>query len=502
MSKALPALSAHPKASDFEKIFYRDRQLLSQTQFPIFTVSATYHEDLKELHHLSGNDSDQDIVFSRAHYSMTLALALRAWGEKIDPRKAWFVDPSNYVTGKQLMSLQVTDLLGKLVARFALLKFLKDFVDRFGRQKLPILASITDPTLYLAQEIQRPILSLHIATGNILAKTGKEVYQVITDPHVRADYLENAELPNMHFFVFDEDTKLEFFHLAKQLGKKIKDDPKNPKVRVSGPMIDQRILAIGEKKRIWQPGDTLRICLTTGGLGTNREEIFAILEKLLPEIKAQIQGKSQSQLPRIELIFYAGTHPDLYKQARILAKKYAIRYDLIQEHDPARFGIGEHFPKPRLKTLKSRFAIIFHPQLVDANELLIQRAFPWADLFISKPSGDMAYDAVLSGAALLTLKEWGDWEYNVRHVFESRYVSKKCDSKNIIEQLEQITYSNEMRSKTEKKPSSPLPKPELRKNKGEGSWLSQAMTKSHHLEPIFSQGTKNILKTLRQREKS
>ena len=59
-----------------------------------------------------------------------------------------------------------------------------------------------------------------------------------------------------------------------------------------------------------------------------------------------------------------------------------------------------------------------------------------------------------------------------------------------------------MRSKTEKKPSSPLPTPELRKNKGEGSWLSQAMTKSHHLEPIFSQGTKNILKTLRQREKS
>ncbi len=58
-------------------------------------------------------------------------------------------------------------------------------------------------------------MSFHIATGNILAKQDKQVIQVITDPHVREDYLNNAELPNISFCVFDETTKIEFLQKAK-----------------------------------------------------------------------------------------------------------------------------------------------------------------------------------------------------------------------------------------------------------------------------------------------
>jgi hypothetical protein len=66
---------------------------------------------------------------------------------------------------------------------------------------MPILDNVTPPTLYLSVNIQKTILSMHIVTGNILAAEGKKVMQMITDPHVRSDYLENAHLPNIRFLV-------------------------------------------------------------------------------------------------------------------------------------------------------------------------------------------------------------------------------------------------------------------------------------------------------------
>src|SRR5690348_7666078 len=80
--------------------FAADKKYLEQTQVPILTVSGTYQEDLKGLHGLPESDRSTDIVLSRAHYSMALALAVAAWGKSIDPKKAWIVDPTNYVTSK------------------------------------------------------------------------------------------------------------------------------------------------------------------------------------------------------------------------------------------------------------------------------------------------------------------------------------------------------------------------------------------------------------------
>lgn len=60
----------------------------------------------------------------------------------------------------------------------------------FGRKKLPILDSITPALLYLSERIERPILSFHTSVGNVLAGQGKTVFQVVTDPHVREDYLD------------------------------------------------------------------------------------------------------------------------------------------------------------------------------------------------------------------------------------------------------------------------------------------------------------------------
>jgi hypothetical protein len=72
-------------------LLYRDKKLLENTATPIITVSASFKEDLTGFYGEKENDEIQDIVFSRAHYSMALAVAVAAWNKKIDAKKAWLL---------------------------------------------------------------------------------------------------------------------------------------------------------------------------------------------------------------------------------------------------------------------------------------------------------------------------------------------------------------------------------------------------------------------------
>jgi len=45
---------------------------------------------------------------------------------------------------------------------------------------------------------------------------------MITDPHVRADYLNEAERENVTFLVFDDKTKIDFLEKAAVLHKKVR----------------------------------------------------------------------------------------------------------------------------------------------------------------------------------------------------------------------------------------------------------------------------------------
>lgn len=451
----------------------KDKELLEKTKLPIVTVSATYVEDLKGYHQFPEIDSTQDVVFSRAHYSMALAVAVQAWQKNINPKEAWIVDPTNYINLKDRSSVIFTEMIGKILARTPLLKMLKDFADRFARNKLPILASITPPLLQLTKSVTQPILSLHIASGNILAAKGKQVVQMVTDPHVREDYLNEAERKNMTFLVFDNDTKLEFMEKARLLNKKIDQS----KVIVTGPPIDPRIVQSAQNKQIWQDGP-LRLCITTGGLGTNKNEIKQLLQKLLPELR-----KNPSPY---QLLVYAGTHHDIYQMVIELAQSHEISLNKIIADDPANFSINgdlsqlSNNQKSNFSIKNERLSVIYHPQIVDANELLIHLGFPWADGFISKPSGDMAYDAVASGSFLLTLKEWGEWEHNIRKIFTKLNVAMVADTNNIVEQLESLKTKNNQKS----------------------SWIEQAMNNALNTNALFTQGTHNIIKTVEEIQKS
>ncbi|MBP7774258.1 hypothetical protein KA078_00545 [Candidatus Woesebacteria bacterium] len=425
------------------KTLAEDCSILQETEVPIVTVSATFREDIKRMHGFPNNNTAHDVVFSRAHYSMALAVAATAWGKKINPFKAWIVDPTNYVSHKDWFSITLTEEIGKVIARHSLLKTLKDIIDQFGRKKLPILNSITPPLLYLTEHITKPILSLHIAAGNIMADQGKSVLQVITDPHVRDEYVTHADNPKVQYAVFDETTKLEFLEKASILNKKA--DP--ARIIVTGPPVDERVITVRKNKHAWRSGP-LKLCITTGGLGTNKDEIVHIVRQLLPLLR-----KRPSPL---KLLIYTSTHNDIA--------------EAIQEcATAARVAI-----EPLHKTTAD-LRLIYHPQIVDANELLIKYGFPWADGFITKPSGDMAYDAVASGSFLLTLPEWGEWEENIRERFEQKGISRKAQIEHIAEQLEILM--------------SPQGKAQ--------SWIEQAMLRAAEIDKLYLQGAANILRVYR-----
>lgn len=433
-----------------EKIFKLDKTVLESTQVPIVTVSATFREDLKALHGLPEDDWLPDVVFSRAHYSMAVAIASQVWKNDIDPVKAWIFDPTNYVSHRDWRNIKLTEYIGKTIARRPVLKSIKDLVDKFGRNKLPILENITPPLLEVTKNISKPILSLHIAAGNILAEHGKTVVQVVTDPHVRYDYLNNADKKNITFCVFDEETKIDFLEKASILEKKV--DPN--RVIVTGPPIDHRVIKCRSKKTAWRSG-VLKLCITTGGLGTNKAEIRKILRRVMPELR-----KKPS---RLNIMVYAGTQKDIYQMVKKLAREEHVGITELTSTDRE--------PKST-KKIPTKLSVLYHPQIVDANELLIQYAFPWADGFLTKPSGDMAYDAVAAGCFLLTLREWGEWEYQIQEVFEQKGIARVAKSDHICAQLRALTESH---GKSE-------------------SWVETAMNNAFSIDPLFLKGSQEIIK--------
>ncbi len=422
-----------------EKALKEDRQWLESTQLPIVTLSGTYREDVKEWHKGKGNETTPDIVFSRAHFSMALGLAVTAWGANMNHAKAWMVDPTNYVSSADWSNIQLTEAVGKTVARHSVLKGIKDLIDQHGRKKLPILQSITPPLLYLTEHVTRPILCLHPAVANLLAAQGKQVIHVLTDPYVRPENLDHADNPQVMFCVFDQITKDEFLEKSLLAGKTI--DPN--RIIVTGPTIDPRVLKAKSQKPVWRSGP-LRLCITTGGLGTNKEEIETILAQLLPIMKTKPELFS--------LLIYAGTQPDIAQMVRNQV-----------HHHKLRLGRPDQITSP--------IRLLYHPQLFNANELLITHAFPWAHGFITKPSGDMAYDAVASGSFLLTLSEWGDWEGMIRTIFEQKGVARKAQPDHFLGQLE-LLMSAQGRSQ---------------------SWIERAMLTAHPTDPLFKNGAQAMI---------
>jgi hypothetical protein len=88
----------------------------------------------------------------------------------------------------------------------------------------------------------------------------------------------------------------------------------------------------------------------------------------------------------------------------------------------------------------------------------------------------MAYDAAASGAFLLTLQEWGEWEYNVRATFEHKEIARRANVKNILSQLE-VLKSAKGRSQ---------------------SWIEEAMHNAIRLDKLFLTGAKNIVEAHRK----
>lgn len=434
-----------------EKIFKKDRQILQKTALPIVTVTGAFQEDVKRWHGVRHNQKDTDIIYSRAHFSMAYGVLQHVWKSPTPkPSKAWLTDPTNFVSEEEWKKITSTEKIGELIARQPILQTIKALIDQFARKKLPILESITPPLLYLFEEVHQPILSFHIAAGNILAGMGKTVVQMITDPHVRDEYIQAAISPTISYCVFDEQTKKEFLSRAKVLDIDVHPD----RIIVTGPPIDPRIIEM-RKKKTFTPHYPLRLLITTGGLGTNKKEIKMILELLLPELK--------KDKPAYQLMLYAGTEKDFVDMAKEIAMSNKVAARVIHHLSPT---TNQPTNQPA-----NQLTILHHPQIFDANELLIKHGLPWADGVISKPSGDMAYDAVIAGCFLLTLKPWGVWEERIMEIFEKKKLSTSADTRHILEQLNTLVTSG---------------------------WIARSLTNSKNIDKQFLHGVENIVEVMRR----
>lgn len=429
-----------------EQLLAGDRALLEKAKFPIVTISGTFRDVVEMRQDLGDDKNHPDVTLSRAHYSMAVAVAVAAWGsDEPEPKKSWLVEPTNYVTRKDWNRVAFTATLGRLLARHSLLEKIKKLVLDRNRKAFPLTTTITPPLMFLTETVTRPIISMHIVTGNILAKAGKTVVQVVTDPHVREDYVEMAHLPNITFCVFDENTRYEFFQVAAAHGKTV--DP--ARVIVTGPPVDPRVIAARDTKKVdsWRRRP-LRVLLTTGGLGTNKDELAEILNQILPLTRKRNNP--------VQVMYYAGTNPDHVKMVEKLLREHKVKQGKMTDR-------------------RAAFRLLASDDIVDANNLLLLYGLPWADVVYTKPSGDMAYDAAASGCAQLFLRPWGEWELNIREIFLQLGTARNAEVSGVAQQLESIQ---------DRTPGV--------------AWLERALERTHTLPPHFLRGSENILNVARR----
>ena len=427
-----------PTDLTFARTAHEERHLMETVEVPVVTVSATFKEEVEKEFGEHPMEETPDVTFSRAHYSMANAIVVAAGAMR---KSFWMIDPTNYVSAAAWPKVLFTEEMGRIIARNPLLKELKDMMDTRVRNQLPLTAAIREPLSYVTGRVARPIISLHYEAGNILVENGKTVLQVVTDPHVRPQYLTYGDNFHLSWAVFDEKTKAELLELAYILGRKIDES----RVTVTGCPVDPRLETIARRRSTSAFRDRpLRLAVTTGGLGTNKGEIEELLHHLAPSIK---NG-------HVAVAAYAGVHDDFLH----MFTKYA------KDHGIAR-GREDNRSAP--------FRIFKGEDIVEANELLLKHVFPWADGFVTKPSGDMAYEAVAAGCFLLTLTPWGPWEENIRAHFEEQGVAVRARGKNIVAQLTAL---------------GGIP---VRDRK---SWVELAMERAKKLSPQLSRGAENIVK--------
>jgi hypothetical protein len=86
----------------------------------------------------------------------------------------------------------------------------------------------------------------------------------------------------------------------------------------------------------------------------------------------------------------------------------------------------------------------------------------------------MAYDAAMSGAALLFLQPWGVWESAVESVFLQFGIARRAQVHSIVTQLHSLTTRF-----------------------GDDPWLQTAMVATTKLPPTYTRGCQNILQVVK-----
>lgn len=393
---------------DLRKALLAEKKKLEEVDVPVITVSASFRKEIVEKYEVNLG-SKGEIIFSRGHYSEAMAVVEAA---KRKGLSSYLVDPMNFVSIKDWGKLEFTEDIGELTARYDLLAKLKRVAEQLLRGKLPVSEAVKPVVLELIENIKVPIVSGHYEVGNVIAQTDKKVVQMVTDPHVSDPYLKVSDEENVSWVVFDEGTKNQFVDKVKKKNKSVNEKM----IKVTGPGINPKILDVGKKGKTLDDERPLRLGITTGGLGTNRGEIKKVLDNLVPFIE---------EPEKIQLFLYSSTHRDF----RDIFEKFANENNI---------RIGD------LDNEEAKLRVLHEDSMVDGNRNLIDHMFPWVDGVITKPSGDMAYDVLGSGAFGLYLDPWGRWEETVKSRMFEFGVGKKLDIEKAGEEIMKMRKEGEL----------------------------------------------------------
>ncbi len=311
---------------------------------------------------------------SRAHATIAQSVA-----QVLNGATDVYVDVLQYVNNRDFLKFEK---LARRAKRVASSPRLHDVYNRYS----PLIRRIVNPDKkvqpvvdYFAKSIasrgdNTPVITTHYSVGNALLESlkargdGRSVVHYVTDPsHIHTQYLKHKDDPRTHYFVFDKAT-------ASALEDAGVDADK---ISVTG-FSTHPDLSPAEARSV--ADRKLRVGIFTGGVGTNRAEIETIVQNFNPENQ--------------QLVVYCGTHTDIMESSLGLVSRN-LRTKIVPAQNFQESDIGDE-----------HIVFVVGTSLEGAVPASY-KVLNWSDVVATKPSGDIAIEAVLSGHPVIPLSHWG-----------------------------------------------------------------------------------------------
>jgi hypothetical protein len=275
---------------------------------------------------------------------------------------------------------------------------------------------VADKVLRLVDQVdkRKPIVLFHYGAAKVLVENGYNVIMAVTDPSsdlTHEGYIsfvnENPRYQEqVRYAVMDEATA---FWLNQYQGIP-RERIKNVGAFVSPEVVEAGKQKISAAEKRWSKeklfDHPVRLAVFTGGLGTN---IFEI-KKLIKELSSWMHSG------RVELNVFLGTNLDLRENLRDYAASECGLQTADTEQQQTYLNLVAGQDKQWLAEKSKEF-------------------LKWADLVVTKPSGDKGFEACAAGCPLLSLFPLHPHEIRIYKILRRRGAAVRAEIGGLKDQL-------------------------------------------------------------------